>query len=33
LEPQFYNKLMLFYILNKINPELLYLCDEFEEFF
>jgi hypothetical protein len=33
LEPQFYSKLLLFYTLNQINPELLYLCDEFEEFF
>jgi len=33
LEPQYYSKLLLFYVLEQINPELLYLCDEFEEFF
>ncbi len=33
LEPQYYNKLLLFYILNQITPELLYLCDDFEEFY
>jgi hypothetical protein len=33
LEPQYYNKLLLFYLLNEITPELPYLCDEFEEFY
>ncbi len=29
----YYYKLLLFSMLNKINPDLLYLLDEFEEFF
>ena len=33
LKPVFYSKLVLFYMLNQITPELPYLCDEFEEFF
>ena len=33
LKPAFYNKLFVMYALNQINPELLYLLDEFEEFF
>ncbi len=32
LEPPFYSKLLLFYTLNQINPELLYLCDDFEDY-
>ncbi len=33
LKPQQYSKLLLFYMLNQINQELPYLCDDFEEFY
>jgi len=33
LTPAYYKKLFVMYALNCVNPELLYLLDEFEEFF
>jgi hypothetical protein len=33
LPSPYYYKLLLFYVLNYLNSELLYLCDEFEEFY
>ncbi len=33
LTPAYYKKLFVTYALNQVNPELLYLVDEFEEFF
>jgi hypothetical protein len=33
LTSEFYNKLLIMYALNQVIPELLYLLDEFEEFF
>jgi hypothetical protein len=33
LEPKYYSKLLLYYVLNKINHDLLYLCDDVEEYY
>lgn len=33
LKPQYYKKLLLCYILNQITAELLYLCDDFEDYY
>jgi hypothetical protein len=33
LKPEYYKKLLLFYVLNQINAELLYLCDDFEDYY
>ena len=33
LEPKYYSKLLLYYVLNKINQDLLYLCDDVETYY
>jgi hypothetical protein len=33
LEPKYYSKLLMYYVLNKINHDLLYLCDDVEEYY